>query len=106
MPYRLTGTVLDGATGAPLAGLLVRGFDKDFLFDDALGDGVTDAAGCFEIVFTEVQFRDHGETAPDLYVRVYDATGTRLLHSTRREARKNSLRDEHFELRIDAAKSA
>src|SRR5262245_8434179 len=103
MPYRVTGSVLEDGSGRPLAGLLVRAFDKDLVFDDPLGDATTDAAGRFEVVFTEVQFRDHIETSPDLYVKVFDASGARLLHSTRRDVRRNVRGDENFEIRLAGA---
>lgn len=100
MPFRVTGTVVENGSGAPLAGLVVRAYDKDLLFDDHLGDALTDAQGRFEIVFTEVQFMDHSETLPDVYVRVYDASGRKLLVTTRRDARMDTRNDEHFEIRI------
>ena len=100
MPFRVTGTVVENGSSAPLAGLVVRAYDKDLLFDDHLGDALTDAQGRFEIVFTEVQFMDHSETLPDVYVRVYDASGRKLLVTTRRDARMDTRNDEHFEIRI------
>ncbi len=46
---RIVGTIVEEESGKPLAGLQVRAFDKDFLFDDKLGTAVTDAAGSFTI---------------------------------------------------------
>lgn len=100
MPFRVTGVVVEEESGDPLAGLVVRAYDKDLLFDDHLGDARTDAQGRFEIVFTEVQFQDFIETLPDVYVRVYDASGGKLLVSTRRDARVDAMTDEYFEIRI------
>jgi hypothetical protein len=103
MPFRVTGRVVEQESGRPLAGLVVRAFDKDLLFDDRLGEARTDAGGRFEIVFTEVQFMDAYETRPDVYVSVFDAKGARLLHTTRREVRRDVTTDEHFEIRIPVA---
>ena len=101
---RVNGTVIEEESGRPLEGLLVRAYDQDLLKDDHLGDTHTDAAGHFEISYTEVQFRDLNETLPDLYLRIYDPSGKRLLHTTEKEVRKNALVLERFEIRIPRAK--
>jgi carotenoid cleavage dioxygenase len=103
---RLQGTVTEAESGRPLEGLLVRAYDQDLLKDDHLGDTHTDAAGRFEISYTEVQFRDLNETLPDLYLRIFDRSGKRLLHSTEKQVRKNALVLERFEIRIPSAKLA
>jgi hypothetical protein len=74
---RILGSVVEEESGRPLEGLLVRAFDKDLIRDDHLGDTHTNAAGEFEISYSEVQFRDLNETLPDLYLRIFDAGGTR-----------------------------
>jgi hypothetical protein len=101
---RLYGTVVEEESGRPLEGLLVRAYDQDLISDDHLGDTRTNAAGRFEIEYSEVQFRDLHETLPDLYLRVFDPSGERLLHTTEREVRKNALVVERFEIRIPRAK--
>jgi hypothetical protein len=100
----VAGTVVEQESGKPIQGLRVRAFDKDLLFDDKLGDTLTDAQGKFEIRFTEAQFRDFGETAPDLYIRIYDASGKKLLHTTEKAVRKDALVREYFEVKIPRAK--
>ena len=80
--FRVEGTIEESETGRPLAGLIVRAFDKDLIFDDELGVCITDELGRFLIRFTEDAFRDFAETSPDLYLRVYDSTGESLLHQT------------------------
>lgn len=100
MPYRVHGSVVEDESGRPLAGLVVRAYDEDLVIDDHLGDARTDAQGHFEVVFTEVQFMDLFETRPDLYLRVFDASGDRLLLTTEREVRSDAELDERFELRI------
>ena len=100
MPFHVSGSVLEDETERPLAGMLVRLYDKDVVLDDFLGETQTNAAGRFELAFTEAQFRDVFETRPDLYLRVYDPSGTQLLHSTESEVRFNAEHDEFFEVRI------
>ena len=78
----MQGTIEEAETGRPLSGHIVRAFDKDLLFDDELGLAISDEQGRFLIQFTEDAFRDFMEISPDLYLRVYDSTGERLLHQT------------------------
>jgi carotenoid cleavage dioxygenase len=101
---RVYGSVKEEESGRPLAGLTVRAYDEDLVKDDHLGDATTGADGGFEIQYTEAQYRDLNETLPDLYVRVYDASGKRLLHTTEKAVRRNALVSEHFEIRIPKAK--
>ena len=100
----VAGTIVEQESGKPLQGLRVRAFDKDLIFDDKLGDTLTDAQGKFEIRFTEAQYRDFGETSPDLYIRVYDATGKKLLYTTEKAVRRDALVREYFDVKIPRAK--
>jgi carotenoid cleavage dioxygenase len=103
---RVLGTVVEEESNQPLEGLLVRAYDKDLIKDDHLGDAHTDAAGHFEITYTDVQFRDLNETLPDLYLRIFDASGKRLLHSTEKAVRRNVRGLERYEIRIPRAQLA
>jgi len=100
MAYRVDGVIVDADSGLPAAGLVVRAYDDDLLFDDFLGEARTDAAGRFTVPFTEVQFMDVIETRPDVYLRIFDPSGATLLHSTKAQVRRNAGLTEHFELRI------
>ena len=97
---RVLGTVVEEESGKPLAGLRVRAYDKDWVFDDDLGETTTDADGRFEISYTDVQFRDLEETQPDLYIRVYDADGSKILYSSEKAVRRSALMFEHFDIKI------
>lgn len=101
---RVIGTALEEESGRPLAGLRVRAFDKDLLFDDPLDEAVTNAQGQFEISYSEANFRGFHETLPDVYIRVYDASGERLLYTTERAVRKNAQLVERFDVRIPRVK--
>jgi carotenoid cleavage dioxygenase len=101
---RLIGTIVEEESGKPLAGLRVRGYDKDWVFDDDLGETTTDADGRFEISYSEYQFRDFEETQPDVYIRVYDAGGSRLLYSSEKAVRRSAQVIEQFDIRIPRAK--
>src|SRR5262245_23126112 len=101
---RLYGSVVEEESGRPLEGLLVRAYDQDLIVDDHLGDTHTDAEGRFQIEYSEAQFRDFNETLPDLYLRIFDASGKRLLHSTERQVRRNAMVVERYEIKIPRAK--
>jgi Transthyretin-like family len=100
---RVVGTVVEEESGRPLEGLVVRAYDKDILFDDKLGSVSTNAKGEFEISYTETQFRDFNETQPDLYLRVFDASGKKELHSTKKQVRQAEVL-ERYEIKIPRAK--
>ena len=101
---KVLGTVVEEESGKPLAGLVVRAYDKDILFDDKLGSVQTNASGAFEISYTESQFRDFNETQPDLYVKVFDASGKTLLYSSKKQVRRSAELVEQYEIRIPRAK--
>jgi hypothetical protein len=98
--FQVTGRVEEAETGRPLAQLVVRAFDRDPVFDDKLGFATTDDQGRFAIRFGTADFRDLWESRPDLYLRVYDAAGTRLLHETTDAIRWNASTSEHYRIRI------
>jgi hypothetical protein len=100
----VAGTVVEEESGKPLQGLRVRAYDKDLIFSDHLGDAVTDAQGKFDIRFTEAQFRDFGETTPDLFIRVYDTSGKTLLYTTEKAVRKDAQVREYYDVKIPKAK--
>ncbi len=100
---RIHGTVLEAGTRRPLADLRVRAYDWDLLSNDVLGDATTDAEGRFEISFLDT-FAGLLERKPDVFLRVFDASGRRELHSTRDRIRWNVERDESFALEIADAR--
>jgi hypothetical protein len=98
--FRVRGQVREAETFEPLPELRVRAYDRDLLFDDFLGEARTDEAGCFEIHFSELDFRDWLETRPDLYLRVLSRDGARELGDGPTPVRRNAGRDEVFTLLI------
>ena len=100
----IVGKVVEQESGKPLAGLRVRAYDKDLVFDDDLGEAITDAGGEFDIDYMEAQYRDINETQPDVYVRVYDADGSKLLYSSEKAVRRSAQVFEHFDIQIPREK--
>lgn len=103
---RLIGTIVEEESGKPLAGLQIRAFDKDLVFDDKLGTAVTDAAGAFRINFSSLDFSllADTETVPDVYIRVFDAAGKKLLYTSEKAIRKQLEVEERFDIKIPNAK--
>jgi hypothetical protein len=97
--YVVSGMLRNEATGAPLAGLKVRAYDRDFFRDQLLGDGLTDETGRYAIRFSRDDFTGpilRLERHPDLFIVVFDAED-RLIHSSRDsvvvDARRNTTLD-------------
>jgi hypothetical protein len=105
---RVIGTVVEEESGKPLAGLQVRAFDKDILFDDKLGIAITDAAGAFRINYSQLDFSSvlGNETKPELYIRIFDATGKKLLFTSEKAIRNEPQVEERYDIKIPKAKLA
>ena len=98
----MSGSVEEEETGRPLVGLVVAVFDEDLFFDDRLGMAITDKDGRFELFFDSSRFRDLFESDPDIYLKIYDATGAHMIFETQETVRRNASRDEKFKLKIPA----
>jgi len=101
--FRIFGVVQEAETGRPLPNLVVRAFDRDLIFDDKLGYTNTDDDGCFEILFGMGRFRDLFESKPDLYLRIFDRDGIRLIHETTDAIRWNASKNEQYRIQIPAS---
>jgi hypothetical protein len=86
--WTICGQITHCQTKAPIGGVRVRAFDVDWLQDDALGDGVTDASGHFRIDYNAADFKKtifspfidiEWTGGPDLYFKVETLGGALLL---------------------------
>jgi hypothetical protein len=100
--FAIFGIVEEAETGRPLPDLVIRAFDRDHLFDDKLGFTSTDDHGQFYIRYGREDFPDVWEAQPDLYLRIYDASGSHLLHQTEGEIRWNASH-EQFLVRVPSS---
>ena len=69
--FVITGTVREKESGEGLEGLIVRSYDKDFLYDDLMGESITDCDGSFRIVSQLKDFRDFFDNKPDIYFKIF-----------------------------------
>lgn len=76
--YTVSGTIKKDNQG--ILDLHVEVYDKDFVKDDFLGIGVTDASGAFSVSFDSSKFNKFFERKPDLYFVVFDY-GLELLNT-------------------------
>lgn len=100
--FRIFGVVVETETGRPLPNLVVRAFDRDLIFDDKLGYTNTNDDGLFEIRFGPERFRDLFESKPDLYLRIYDRAGVRMIHETTDAIRWKASHNEEYQVQIPA----
>jgi hypothetical protein len=98
--FRLYGRVRVAGTNEPVVGVVVRGWDKDLIFDDVLGEAVTDADGRFEIRYTDEAFRSVLDQRPDIYVQVWDGAGDRQLFTSESSVRWNAGSEEEFDISL------
>jgi len=101
--FRIFGLIEELETGRPLPNLVVRAFDRDLIFDDKLGFTNTDEDGRFEIRFGMDRFQDLFESRPDLYLRIFDRNGIRLIHETTDAIRWNASKSEKYRIQISAS---
>jgi len=98
--FKIQGRVVERESNRAIAGVRVRAYDKDLLFDDVLGDATTDGSGEFSITYSKKDFSELFETRPDLYFLVFDQGGERAIHSTADHVRWNADRIETVEIKV------
>lgn len=85
--WTICGHITICDSGAPLGGVRVFAFDRDWLQDDPLGSSVTDGTGHFRIDYSDTDFKKtifptiniELFGGPDIYFRVETLGGTVLL---------------------------
>lgn len=94
--WTICGMVRDCETETPIAGVRVRAFDADWVQDDDLGSGITDASGKFRIDYLRSDFEKTPFSpfidlellgGPDVFFRIETLGGTVLLAEPRAQGR-------------------
>lgn len=79
MQFTIHGVITEKESGLPVAGLQIRAYDKDLIYDDLLGNAISDEKGEFLISYTERDFQELLEGNPEIYLNIL--TGPRdLIH--------------------------
>jgi len=104
LKFKIRGKVIERESKHPLAGLMVRAYDKDLLFDDLLATTTTDKTGIFEMRYSGSDFQELFDKNPDIYFIIMDETGARTIHTTAESVRCNAGADEFFEIEIPSHK--
>lgn len=100
LEFKIQGKVIERENKCPLAGLMVRAYDKDLIFDDLLATATTDKTGSFEMRYSGSDFQELFDKKPDIYFIIMDETGVRTIHTTAESVRCNAGTDVFFEIEI------
>jgi hypothetical protein len=97
-PWVVRGRVID-VNDKPVAGVLVRLFDKDHKYDDLLEGATTNRKGIFRLSYRSQDFKDFAEEQPDLYLIVTDQEGN-ILFTSEEAVRVNAGEVEEFDIKL------
>ena len=103
--YSVSGVVRNRLDGAPVEGVVVQAFDRDFFREQALGVAVTNASGRYDIRFDRDDFTGPIplERAPDIFLVFTDHQG-RELASTERSVVLNAGEETRIDMAIAVPK--
>lgn len=87
------------AHDGPAARVTVSLYDRDLLFDDALGSVMTNDNGQFKMIYREDAFRDLFESRPDIYLKVIDMEGKELYKSKKVKCEAGKIEEFNIDLK-------
>lgn len=96
--WMVRGRITD-ESGDGLGGLIVSVYDKDLVFDDRLGETVTDESGNYLLAYRTEDFRDLIENKPDIYVKIMDRN-RKTLYTSKETIRYEAGRVEIINVKI------
>lgn len=103
MSLKVTGRIREKESCLGVPNLVVKALDKDFFYDDLLGDTITNSEGNFEIIYEEKDFKEVFEKGPDLYIVVKTPDRSRVLYTSEKKVRCEAGVEENFEVIIPRA---
>ena len=98
--FFISGQVRVLESDAPVAGIVVKAYDKDLFFDDLLGAVETGVDGRFSITYEEEDFSEFFESNPDLYLKLTTQDRSKVLFSSKDSFRPNAGHEEYFDITI------
>ena len=79
--YKISGVLTNNRSHQGITGLRVEAWDNDFIFDDLVGDAISNEQGAFQIEFKASYFRElFLDIRPDLYFKIFH--GNKFIDST------------------------
>lgn len=101
MKYKVSGQIQEVESGLGVPGIIVKAYDKDRLFDDLLGEVLTDADGNFLIEYDEKKFGRLFQDTPDVYITLKTVSG-KTIYTTEGAIRFNAKPHEVFLIKLPA----
>jgi len=100
MAFKIYGKVIEKETEKGIPNLTVKAVDKDLIYDDILGEVITDKNGSFEIKYSEEDFKGlFLDKEPDIYLIIKNPGG-KIIYTTETKVVYDALEIEKFVIRI------
>jgi len=98
--FKIYGKILEKETGKGIPNLIVKAVDKDLLYDDILGEVITDKNGSFEIKYGDEDFKEFFlDKEPDIYLTI-KIPGGEVIYTTETRVVYDALETEEFVIKI------
>lgn len=103
--FIIKGRVIDKTTGNGIENITVKAYDKDLIFDDFLGEAITNAKGEFILQFAKKEFFEWIiDKTPDIYLRLYNKE-QKLIYSSKNNVLYNVGKETHLDIELDGSES-
>lgn len=98
--FKIYGKIIEKETGDGISNLIVKAVDKDLIYDDILGEVITDKNGNFEIKYSKEDFKEiFLDKEPDIYLTIKNPGGE-VIYTTETRVVYDALETEEFVIRI------
>jgi len=98
--FKIYGKIIEKETGDGISNLIVKAVDKDLIYDDILGEVITDKNGNFEIKYSKEDFKEFFlDKEPDIYLTIKNPGGE-VIYTTKTRVVYDALETEEFVIRI------
>ncbi len=98
--FKIYGKIIEKETGDGISNLIVKAVDKDLIYDDILGEVITDKNGNFEIKYSKEDFKEFFlDKEPDIYLTIKNPGGE-VIYTTETRVVYDALETEEFVIRI------